>query len=173
MITRIILLALLLTGPVFGQTLWQEAKYGMSLEEVRKLFPKSRDDSFMVGKVKVVGPVTDETEISGRHFEVQFYFSAPNDRLDRVILRCSDKLLNDEGAAFARHVVELLQARYGEAKATGDACQSDPRDIDVAWVTKGFVQIRLSFFKDTKLGAGAYRLSITYDGKKLKGAEKL
>lgn len=69
--------------------------------------------------------------------------------------------------------MELLKAKYGKAKPTGDAYSSDPRDIDVAWVTKELVHIRLSFFRDETFGGGAYSLSITYDGRKLRGSEKL
>jgi len=93
--------------------------------------------------------------------------------LDRVILGCTDRLMIDQGAAVARHFVELLQSQYGEGKISEDQSTSDPRDIDRIWITKDLTLIRLSFFKDPSLGAGAYRMSITYDGKSLRGADKL
>src|SRR6266536_2351939 len=158
-------------GP--AQTLWQGTRYGMMVDEVRKLFPKCRDKSFMIGGMKTVGPLEDDTEIAGQHFQVQFYFTAPDHRLDRVILGCTDRLMIDQGAAVARHFVELLQSQYGEGKISEDQSTSDPRDIDRIWITKDLTLIRLSFFKDPSLGAGAYRMSITYDGKSLRGADKL
>jgi hypothetical protein len=158
-------------GP--AQTLWQGTRYGMTVDEVRKLFPKCRDKSFMLGGRKTVGPLEDDTEIAGQHFHEQFFFTAPDDRLDRVILRCIDRLMNDQGAAVARHFVELFQSQYGEGKISEDQSTSDPRDIDRVWITKDRALIRLSFFKDPSLGAGAYRMSITYDGKSLRGADKL
>jgi hypothetical protein len=155
------------------QTLWQGTIYGMTMEEVRALFPKSRDKSFMIGDMKTVGPLEDETEIAGYHFQVTFYFTAPGYRLDRVILRCTERLMNDQSAAIARHFVELLQSKYGEGKTSDDQNSSDPRDIDRIWITKDLTLIRLSFFRDAAQGLGAYQLSITYDGKSLRGANKL
>jgi hypothetical protein len=154
-------------------TLWQGARYGMTVDEVRMVFPKSRDKSFMFRGRKTVGPLEDDTEIAGYHFKVEFYFTAPDDRLDRVILGCTDKLINDQGAAIARHFVELLQSQYGEGRVSEDQSTIDPKDIDRIWITKDRTLIKLSFFKEPSLGPGAYRLIITYDGKTFRGADKL
>jgi hypothetical protein len=145
----------------------------MTIDEVRELFPNCQDKSFMIGGVRTVGPLEDNTEIAGQHFQVQFYFTAPDHRLDRVILRCTDRLMNDRGATVARKFVELLESQYGEGKISEDQSSSDPRDIDRIWITKDLTLIRLSFFKDASLGAGTYRMSIAYDGGRLKGADKL
>jgi len=145
----------------------------MTIDEVHAIFPKSRDKSFVIGGLKTLGPLEDDTEIADYHFQVRFYFTAPDHRLDRVILRCADRLMNDQGAGVAGHFVELLQSQYGEGKVSKDQDTSDPRDIDRIWITKDQTLIRLSFFKDASLGGGAYRLSIAYDGKSLRGADKL
>lgn len=154
-------------------TLWQGTRYGMTVDEVRAMFPKCRDKSFAIGGLKTVGPLEEDAEIAGYHFQVQFYFTAPGNRLDRVILRCADRLTNDQGAAVARHFVELLQGQYGEGKISEDQDISDARDIDRIWITKDFSMIRLSFFQNISLGAGVYQLSITYDGGELRGVNKL
>ena len=143
------------------------------MDEVRAMFPDCRAKSFVIGGRKTVGPLEEDAEIAGYHFQVQFYFTAPGNRLDRVILRCTDRLMNDQGAVIAQHFVELLQSQYGDGQVSEDQDTSDPRDIDRIWITKDLTQIRLSFFQDVSLGDGVYQLSITYDGGELRGANKL
>ncbi len=121
-------------GP--AKTLWQGTRYGMTIDEVRELFPNCQDKSFMIGGVKTVGPLENNTEIADQHFQVQFYFTAPDHRLDRVILRCTDRLMNDRGATVARKFVELLQSQYGEGKISEDQSSGDTRDIDRIWITR-------------------------------------
>lgn len=160
-------------GAAPAQTLWQGTCYGMTVGEVRELFPNCREKILTIGGKKWLGGLEDNTNIAGYRFQVQFFFTAPDDRLDRVILQCMDKLVNDQGAGVAQHFVELLQSQYGEGNVSEDQDSSDRRDIDRIWITRDLTLIRLSFFKDATLGAGAYRMSITYDGGRLNGADKL
>ena len=104
---------------------------------------------------------------------MDFLFTARGDKLDRVILKCTDKLMNDQGAAIGRHFVELLQSQYGEGKVGVDANKNDPRDIEMFWITKEKAQITLSYFADTTLRNGTYQMEILYDGGRLQGAMDL
>lgn len=168
-----ILLVLFFASFAHAQTLWHGTHYGMGYDEVRKKFPDSRDSGLVVNGHKIVGPLIDTTTIGGYHFTVTFMFTAPGDRLDRVSLKCTDKLMNAQGAAVGRHFVELLQSQYGVGTVGPDAKNSDPNDIEMVWITPEKTQISLSYFAEMSTRNGTYQMVILYDGKRLQGASDL
>ena len=145
----------------------------MTKDEVRALFPKAEAIYITVDGHKVFVSLQDKTVIGRYNFAVQFYFTAPADKLDRIILECRDKLMNDQGAAVATHFVELLQSQYGTGEVSPDQNNSDPRDIDMVWVTAEKTRITLSFYADSDRRSGIYHMEILYDGGRLQGASDL
>lgn len=110
---------LLTTGSARAQTLWQSTKIGMSVGDVRALYPDARQ-----GSGRTVGGVSEELKIADyavldRRFGVGFWFDGG--RLVRVVLDAAD--LDRAGTAanlatWAR-LVALLGDKYG-----GSSCQT-------------------------------------------------
>lgn len=156
-----------------AQTLWHGTHYGMDYDEVKKMFPNSHDAGIVINGRKMVGPLLDTTMIADWHFSVSFFFGAAGNKLDRVFLTCTDKLMNAQGAAIGRHFLELLQAQYGEGKVGEDANKADQNDIEVVWITAEKTEITLSYFTEIGTHDGKYQMEIKYDGGRLRGASDL
>lgn len=107
------------TGSARAQTLWQNTKIGMSVGEVRALYPAARP-----GTGRSLGGASEELKIADyaildRRFGVGFWFR--DDRLVRVVLDDTDLDRAGTAANLATwsKLVALLGDKYG-----GSSCQT-------------------------------------------------
>lgn len=119
------LLGLFLAGPLHAQTLWPGTTAGMSLEEVRKLYPGAHDvekGATLPGGRGVELLSQDETEIAGGRFRVAFFFKG--ERLVRVSLFA----IGDVDEKAFDHFRDLLRAKYNQEYST-----TSGQTIQVRW----------------------------------------
>jgi hypothetical protein len=118
-VKRAVIFTILLCGVVyssFSQVLWQNAEYGMTLSQVKGLFPKATEPT----EKSTTGPKERQIvellrlpnyEVSGTNFNVAFYFY--NNKLEQITLRCADKLTLYEGQLAFQSISNALTSKYG------------------------------------------------------------
>jgi hypothetical protein len=116
---------LLPAGILSAQTLWPGTTAGLSLEEVRKLYPGAHEPEKAIVLPAGRGVellVLDETEIAGRQFKVEFFFKA--ERLVHVSLFAIGEINEKEFERFR----DLLRAKYNQEYST-----TSSETIQVRW----------------------------------------
>ena len=121
-----LLLGLLLpAGALHAQTLWPGTTAGMSLEEVRKLYPGAHDAEkareLPAGRGVELLDLA-ETEIAGRQFRVEFFFK--EERLVHVSLFAIGEINEKEFERFR----DLLRAKYNQEYST-----TSSETIQIRW----------------------------------------
>jgi len=101
---------------------WQDAKWGMTPDEVQKVlsFPTSVTDLAKVcGENCEEGAALqlDDYEVNGQHFLVRFWFTKPEIRLHTVSMYAKQLDKSDENAGFGK-MKEYLGRLYGSPKST-------------------------------------------------------
>lgn len=96
---------LLLAVTSHAQTLWQGTRAGMSLEEVKALFPST---TFEKEKNRLV---LEKTEILERAFHVYFYFKG--DKLNEVALGLKSAEPKLKAPDLFKRFTEVLRSKYG------------------------------------------------------------
>ncbi|MBK8199205.1 MAG: hypothetical protein IPK75_12650 [Acidobacteria bacterium] len=108
------LAAMALTVPASAQELWQGAKKGDSLEQIRQAFPDvlAFDKPVEYTEDRLALLYLDDRSIGGEIFDVFFIMSG--DALDMVVLRMSKDDTGEIPNSVDYHAVEaLLNRRYG------------------------------------------------------------
>lgn len=154
-----------------AQTLWQKTAYGMTVDQVKALYPK-------IHKTKLPGPPSyalDETTILDARFGVVFWFDAPGDRLAEVILDLQEKWQTTRVEVLAETIADLLRSKFGASTIDKDhgPTPEHPEDIGLIWTTPDKTRITYTYFGDTTGNGAKNGITITYDGAYLKLAEQL
>lgn len=95
----------------FSQTLWQKTTFGMSVQQVKKLYPNAVDvipnaaNSYPNGSEPLLK--LDNFNLINRDFEVKFAFI--NQKLNQVVLTCHDLTKSDKDNLY-----EALVSKYGQ-----------------------------------------------------------
>ena len=109
------LVVLLVQGLAWGQSLWQNTTYGMSVEQVSHLIPgcitpAEEDQETLAGGARELLRLPDVT-IVGKEFHARFFFA--DGRLVQVMLHHQE----NRGFPYVRitfdSVTEVLRAKYG------------------------------------------------------------
>lgn len=103
------------TGSAFAQSLWQHTKAGMSVAEVKALYPDAQ-----AGSKRAVNGATEDLRLGDyaivdRRFSVGFWFGAG--RLERVILEAAEADSAGRAANLATYakLLGLLSDKYGSS----------------------------------------------------------
>lgn len=108
---------------------WQKAKWGMTKEDVKKVFPKATDFVItMKGKQFQKWGLSDY-EISGCHYNVDFGFSG--DKLNAVDLQLTD--LKDGGKCGPK-MSSLLVDKYGKPTTSDNEKKRDMETTSEKWL---------------------------------------
>jgi hypothetical protein len=115
------------TSPTYGEdvtdvTGWQDAKWGMTPDEVQKAlsYPTSVADLAKVcGEHCEEGAALelDDYELNGQHFEVRFWFTKPETRLHTVSMYAKQLDESDDNAGFTK-MKNYLGSVYGPPQST-------------------------------------------------------
>ena len=105
-----------------AQVLWQNTKYGMTVNEVKSLYPNSvtlnRPNLFIYSGAKGLLELNN-IEIVSQMFKATFYFSANNNKLEQVTLECTDKITEHKGKLIYNSLLEVLISKYGNPITKG------------------------------------------------------
>ena len=157
----IYLLGLLLATSLHAQSLWPDTRAGMSLEEVKKLFPEARtpeDPGELPAAHGTELLRLDETVIADHKFTVRFFFN--EGRLVHVDLFESGEFAMKEFDKFR----DLLRQKYGLEYST-----TSSTTMMLEWHVIQTV-IRLQW---TPVARGIATISISYDAPIPKETERL
>jgi len=134
----------------FSQTLWQTAEYGMSVEQIKKLFPSSFKpsdplplDDGMVELLRI-----NNYEIAKHEFNISFAFK--DNKLVRVLINYEDyeKLASiNEGKTIFYILDETLNAQYGEPEVLERIEDDGIIALCSSWIS-GKTGIYLEYFSD-------------------------
>jgi hypothetical protein len=134
---------LVLGHAAYSQTLWQHAQYGMTLEEVKGVYPNA---------VSVTGGTESEdgsrellqlpgVMIASESFSAGFFFK--NNKLTGVNLRPDDEYTQAQCERLFRVLEQSLSAKYGRAQGAGSSSGINHRLNYTTWVSDG-IDIYLS-----------------------------
>jgi hypothetical protein len=141
---RGVLLAVFLFTGYFGysQTLWQNAQYGMTAEEVKDVYPNtvsategSRADDGSEELLKI-----NEVMISNESFAAGFFFK--NNILTCVKLSPNTKYSREQCERVYTLLEKSLAVKYGQPTGIGSGMRWNRRTEHTTWVSEG-VNIRL------------------------------
>lgn len=152
---------LLLANSVQAQYLWPDTRAGMTLEEVKKLFPEGHapDEPGELPAHHGTELLTlDEVEIAGHRFRVRFFFN--QERLVHVDLFESGEFTMKEFEKFR----DLLRKKYGLEYST-----TSSQSIRLEWRIMQTI-IRLQW---TPVARGIATISISYDAPIPKETDRL
>jgi hypothetical protein len=99
-----------------AQALWQQAEYGMTVEQIMTAFPGSNrlaeeeQDSLASGAMELVRGA--RVEVAGHQFDPRFFFQ--DDKLVQVTLSLRDVNDGTESLLVFETLVTTLQDRYGQ-----------------------------------------------------------
>ena len=101
---------------------WQDAKWGMTPDEVQKVLsvPTSVTDLAKVcgeNCEEGAGLQLDDYEVNGQHFLVRFWFTKPETHLHTVSMYAKQPDKSGENAGFGK-MKEYLAKLYGSPKST-------------------------------------------------------
>ena len=155
------LLGGLLAATLHAQALWPGTAAGMSLEEVRKLFPEAHEADpaaeLPAGRGTELLDL-DQTVIAGHRFTVRFFFK--NELLVAVALVETGEILMKDFEMFR----DLLRRKYGLEYST-----TSSESIELTWkAVQTVIQLKWQ-----PLRPGSATLSITYEAPIPKETDRL
>lgn len=154
-------LGLLLANSLRAQYLWPDTRAGMTLEEVKKLFPDAHapdDPGELPGHHGKELLTLDETVIADHRFKVRFFFN--EERLVHVDLFESGEFAMKEFEKFR----DILRKKYGLEYST-----TSSQSIRLEWRVLQTI-IRLQW---TPVAGDIATISISYDAPIPKETERL
>ena len=162
-----VVVLLLLPTVALGQNLWGGTRAGMTLNQVRGLYPKMYEleqDAHRPPTFRL-----DGVDISGHQYKALFQFK--DAQLERVTLGLTDKVDNGEGLVIGRELMNTLDVKYGTAieKRGWDNDQPYARICEAVW-RAGRTDIELSLLLQPGFNA---LVSVTYSAALAKEADKL
>lgn len=154
-----------------SQVLWNGAEFGMTVQQIQKLFPKAirPDDPNHLGtdSAAVEGLRLNNVEIGGEKFSAQFYFNKEN-KLDQVTLAMNGAEDWTSSKLAFDHLSDALTSKYG--KALSEKFMDSPLNwAERNWMT-GRVNVNLLAIAVNGEGAS---LPINYQVRVAKDADKL
>jgi hypothetical protein len=155
------LLGCLLAGALHAQALWPGTTAGMSLEEVRKLFPEAHEADpaaeLPAGRGTELLEL-DQTVIAGHRFTVKFFFK--HELLVGVALAETGEIVMKDFEMFR----DLLRRKYGLEYST-----TSSESIELTW--KAVQTVILLKWKPLRPGNAT--ISITYEAPIPKETDRL
>lgn len=150
--------------PALAQTLWQNTRVGMSVAEVKGLFPNAEPGN----RERLYTGAADELrirdyEIAGEPFGIDFYFA--EDKLQEVVLQAQHVKSRDRRSNLDTYgkLVDLLTEKYGRPNGCQTArnitwfqgCEwNGPHSkIDIVYVDIGGQPIVLSIYYQGRSGS--------------------
>jgi hypothetical protein len=127
----------------YSQTLWQNAQHGMTIEQVKGVYPNA---------VSVMGSTAPDdgsrellqlpgVMIASESFSAGFFFK--NNKLTCVKLRPDDEYTQAQCERLYTVLQQSLAAKYGRAQGTGSSAGINYRLSYTTWVSDG-IDIYLS-----------------------------
>jgi len=127
----------------FAQTLWQNANYGMTLEQIKNIYPKAipvtKDNSGPDGSKELLK--INDVKISDESFSVSFFFK--DNKLTRVYLNLNTSYNKAAGDRVFNALNRSLTAKYGQPINTKDDKGTTFSTKSISWLSDG-VDIFLS-----------------------------
>lgn len=137
-------IALAVAVPAVAQTLWRNIELGMTMEQVRELYPTDQHVKHLAEEV-----LFEEVDITPE-CEADVHIHHPGGVVDRVVVRGGGSL----SGRCANRVLDALAARYGQSAAREERRGLFRRPSqDHVWNRDG-VLLRFRRFGGNELGGG-------------------
>ncbi len=126
----------------YSQTLWKNAKYGMTFKQVQLIFPKgSQPKEKRENGLEHLWDI-DNVEVSSVHFIVKFYFM--ENKLKEIVLETDiSPGMFYAGRLKFDELFNVLKSKYGEPLSSKDETIGERTYLDANWI-KGNLSILLS-----------------------------
>jgi hypothetical protein len=159
----------LLTSSVGAQSLWNGTKYGMSVKQVKVIFPDAvsplKPESMdCCGKALLA--LNDFTLVD-KQFSVSFFFKADALQLVQLSLVKANNYSNSKSVFDS--LVEVLRSKYGKEIKYDDSKSSYGNIIQATWMS-GRTNISLSL---VSVGKDLAYVNVSYGASVAKEADKL